>query len=216
MAELPSFIAFTGLDNPAQIGDLRELSARYPIEWGVLVDDAQTEKPLFPDAEKRKAFVTAGGLRLAAHVCGEQARRIANEPDSVDVELFGYSRVQVNHSFTGSSAAHIENTVYFGRKIGVRSMLQFSKETPSDSRLDWLFDVSFGTGVAPTAWPTLAKNGPFVGFSGGIGPDTVKDVLKAIDAPQGVQYWIDMESRIRTDGYLDLNKCEAVCRAVYG
>jgi hypothetical protein len=31
-----------------------------------------------------------------------------------------------------------------------------------------------------------------------------------------VAYWIDMESGVRTGGWLDVAKCEAVCRAVYG
>ena len=28
-------------------------------------------------------------------------------------------------------------------------------------------------------------------------------------------YWIDMESGVRTDGLFDLEKCERVCRLVY-
>ncbi len=42
------------------------------------------------------------------------------------------------------------------------------------------------------------------------------DILARIAAPDGALYWIDMESRVRTDGAFDLTKCEAVCRAVYG
>lgn len=216
MPQHPSFIAFTGLDDPARIGDLRALSARYPIEWGVLVDDAQTARALFPDADKRRQFATAGGLRLAAHVCGEQAGRIANAPETVTVDLTGYQRIQVNHSFAGSSPAQVDNTCRFGRVHGVRTMLQCSAAFPRDNRLDWLFDTSFGTGASPSAWPALPENGPFCGYSGGIGPANVRAVLAAIDAPDGALYWIDMESGVRTEGRLDLDKCEAVCRAVYG
>lgn len=212
----PTFVAFTGLDRAENIDGLRTLSARYPIEWGVLVDDAQTDKPLFPEAALRRAFINAGGLRLAAHVCGEEARKIANAPDSVTVDLTGYQRIQVNHSFTGSTAEQIENTWRFGRRHGVRTMLQCKDEFPSESRLDWLFDTSFGTGVAPSVWPRLPRSGPFCGYSGGINPGNVRDVLKAIAAEPGDLYWIDMESGIRTDGWLDLDKCEDVCRAVYG
>lgn len=216
MLQLPAFIAFTGLDNPQNINDLRSLSARYPIEWGVLVDDEQTEKALFPNAADRRAFVTAGGLRLAAHVCGKEAAKIANAPDKVEVDLTGYQRIQVNHSFSGSTNAQVENTWRFGRRMGVRIMLQCKDFFPAETRLDWLFDTSFGTGIAPARWPRLLSGGPFCGYSGGIGPANVLDVLKAIDAPAGDLYWIDMESGIRTNGLLDLDKCETVCRAVYG
>ena len=55
-----------------------------------------------------------------------------------------------------------------------------------------------------------------IGEPGGIGPDTVGEILARIAAPPGALYWIDMESGVRTDGAFDLAKCEAVCRAVYG
>lgn len=216
MRQTPAFIAFTGLDDVHRIGDLQSLSARYPIEWGVLVDDAQTEKPLFPDAGARKAFVTTGDLRLAAHVCGTVATQIANAPDTVTADLTGFQRIQVNHSFTGSTPAQIDNTVRFGRSRGVRTMLQCSGAFPDELRLDWLYDISFGRSVVPTAWPSFPDNGVFCGYSGGIGPDSVSAVLDAIDAPSGALYWIDMESRIRTNDRLDLDKCESVCRAVFG
>ncbi|SCB39175.1 phosphoribosylanthranilate isomerase [Rhizobium hainanense] len=214
--QLPAFVAFTGVDRSDYVDGLRALSARYPIEWGVLVDDAQISKPLFPEISVRRAFLAAGGLRLAAHVCGDEARRIANEPDTATVNLAGYQRVQVNHSFSGSSSEQIENTWRYGRRHGVRTMLQCKDEFPIESRLDWLFDVSFGTGITPRAWPRLPRSGPFCGYSGGINPGNVKDVLNAISAERGDMYWIDMESGIRTDGWLDLDKCESVCRAVYG
>lgn len=216
MRQLPAFIAFTGIDRIDVVEDLKRLSQRYPIEWGALVDDAQTSKPLFPDAIARRAFLTAGGLRLAAHVCGEDARRIANSPQGPEVDLTGFQRIQVNHSFEGSTLEQIETTIRFGRRIGARAMLQCKGDFPADCRLDWLFDVSFGTGVSPKSWPSLSAEGPFCGYSGGIKPANVRDVVNAIDAAPGSQYWIDMESGVRTDGWLDLNKCEDVCKAVFG
>ncbi|MDE1990969.1 MAG: phosphoribosylanthranilate isomerase [Rhizobiaceae bacterium] len=216
MVKHPAFVAFTGIDDTRLIGDLQSLSARYPIEWGMLVDDAQAEKPLFPDVDARKAFATAGSLRLAAHVCGTEATKIANAPETVCVDLTGFQRIQVNHNFSGSSAEQVENTVLFGRRHGVRTMLQCKGAFPGDNRLDWLFDTSFGTGVSPASWPTLPKNGPFCGFSGGINPLNVESIIAAIGASADDLYWIDMESGIRTNGWLDLNKCEAVCRSIYG
>jgi phosphoribosylanthranilate isomerase len=98
----------------------------------------------------------------------------------------------------------------------VRTVLQCAGAFPDETGVDWLYDVSFGTGVKPKDWPALPAAGPFCGYSGGIGPETVVEILGRIAAPDGTPYWIDMESGIRTDGAFDLTKCEAVCRAVYG
>lgn len=213
----PSFIAFTGVDSADVIPGMQVLSSRYPIEWGVLVDDDKKDDVLFADADVRAALLAAPGLRYAAHVCGEQARLIANDPNAASINLAGFQRLQVNHGFSGSTPDQIENVVSFGRKNTIRSMLQTLTEFPVDARLDWLYDTSFGTGKSPTSWPALPGNdGPLCGFSGGIRPENVGDILAAINAPVGAQYFIDMESGVRSDGRFDLAKCEAVCRAVFG
>jgi len=216
MNALPTFVAFTGADDPALLPGMIQLSARYPIEWGMLVDAAQEGQPLFPDPDARRVLLGAEGLRWAAHVCGEQARRIADAPETATIDLRGFTRVQINHGFSGSSEAQVANAIAFGRRRGVRTMLQCLGDFPSERRLDWLFDVSFGRGNRPTSWPGLPKDGPFCGYSGGIGPDTVAETLAMIAPQPGRAYWIDMESGVRTDGAFDLDKCERVCRALYG
>lgn len=210
----PAFIAFTGVDRLDLLDGLQALSRRYPIEWGMLVDDEQVHKPLFPNAECRSALLRAGGLRWAAHVCGTPAKTIAGS-GRASIDLAGFQRVQVNHGFTGSSPEQVDNTSRFARSRGIRAVLQCGGPFSSDTRVDWLYDVSFGKGIAPSSWPALI-DGPFCGYSGGLGPATVAEVLAKIDAPADSAYWIDMESAVRSDGWLDLAKCDAVCRAVYG
>jgi hypothetical protein len=212
----PSFIAFTGVDRLDLLPGMKALSARYPIEWGVLVDPHQEEKPLFPDAATRAALLAEPGLRWAAHICGAGARDIVAQPRTTTVAVTGVQRIQVNHSFQGSTADQIAAARDYGRRMGVRAVLQCAGAFPDEAGADWLYDVSFGTGVKPEDWPALTASGPFCGYSGGIGPATVTDILARIAAPAGALYWIDMESGVRTDGAFDLAKCEAVCRAVYG
>lgn len=212
----PSFVAFTGVDSADLIPGMQALARKYPIEWGVLVDDDKTDDILFADPDVRVALLATPGLRYAAHVCGEQARLIANDPKSASLDLSRFQRLQVNHSFSGSSQEQIENVVRFGRANTIRAMLQTLTEFPQDTRLDWLYDTSFGTGKSPSSWPALpSKTGPLCGYSGGIRPENVAEILDAINAPVGAQYFIDMESGVRTDGQFDLAKCEAVCRAVF-
>lgn len=212
----PSFIAFTGVDRLDLLPGLKTLSARYPIEWGVLVDPDQEGKALFPDAAVRARLLAEPGLRWAAHVCGAAARDIVAAPLTTLVAATGVQRVQVNHSRQGSSAEQIAAARDYGRRMGVRTVLQCAGAFPDEAGVDWLYDVSFGTGVEPKDWPALSPGGPFCGYSGGIGPTTVADILQRIAAPDGALYWIDMESGVRTNGAFDLAKCEAVCRAVYG
>jgi hypothetical protein len=150
MSAKPSFVAFTGVDSAMLISDMQTLSRHYPIEWGILIDDAKSDDPLFADVDIRARLLESSGLRFAAHVCGEQAGLIANEPDHATIDLTRFQRLQVNH-----------------------------------------------------------------GFSGGIRSENARSVVDAIAAPEGAQYWIDMESGVRTDGRFDLGKCEAVCRAVF-
>lgn len=212
----PSFIAFTGVDRLELLSGMTRLSARYPIEWGVLIDPDQEDKALFPDAATRTALLAEPGLRWAAHICGASARDIVAAPRDTAVAVTGVQRVQVNHSFQGSAPDQIAAARDYGRRLGVRTVLQCAGAFLHDSGVDWLYDVSFGTGVKPKDWPALPANGPFCGYSGGIGPATVAEILARIAAPDGAPYWIDMESGVRTDGAFDLAKCEAVCRAVYG
>lgn len=213
----PCFIAFTGVDHPNLLPGMLRLSARYPIEWGVLVDPAQEDKALFPDAELRAALLAERDLRWAAHICGAAARAIVADPMTAPLAPAGVQRVQVNHGFQGSDAAQVAAARDYGRRLGVRPVLQCQGEFPAEVGLDWLFDVSFGKGVRPDRWPAPPRaSGAFGGYSGGIGPDTVIDILARIAAPPGALYWIDMESGVRTGDAFDLAKCEAVCRAVYG
>ena len=211
---IPSYITFTGVDRVDILPTMRSLSSQYPIEWGVLIDPSQTDKPLFPTADEIDE-IRRQGLRLAAHVCGALATDIARGLSS-DLDLSGFARLQVNHGREGANEAVLNHVAEFAAAHGVRAALQCNGPFPDDPRVDWLYDVSFGEGVRPTIFPTLDSVIPFCGFSGGIAPDTVNELLDSrIDVKGNAPFWIDMESGVRTAGLLDLAKCEAVCRAVY-
>jgi hypothetical protein len=210
----PSFITFTGVDDDSLLPGMLALSARYPIEWGVLLDAAQEGAPLFPVKAVRLA-IQAAPLRLSAHICGGAAKAIV-EGREPGLDLRGYSRVQINHSRSGSNSSEIRNSQQFAARHGVRSALQCQGDFPDDLRADWLYDVSFGTGVRPGTWPAIGTQKTFCGYSGGLNPDNVADMLAGLTVPPGAEYWIDMESGVRTGSKFDLSKCEAVCRIVYG
>ncbi|MGY4224421.1 phosphoribosylanthranilate isomerase [Bradyrhizobium sp. USDA 4503] len=85
---------------------------------------------------------------------------------------------------------------------------------PTDTSVDWLFDRSGGAGVAPTAWPMHPGGDRLVGYAGGISPDNIGGVMSVLEQMPG-RYWIDIESGVRTDDRFDIEKCRAVCEAVF-
>lgn len=212
----PLFITFTGIDDADLLPGMRALSARYPVEWGLLVDPARAGTPLFPDAATCNVFL-ASGLRLAAHVCGPLAQEIVADPDRAQFDPAGFRRVQVNHGFNGANPDQVSAAGHYARRHGIRAVLQCGGAFPADGQVDWLYDISFGTGRQAGSWrPLPAGTSPFCGYSGGINPGNVAGLLTALERPARADFWIDMESGVRQDGHFDLARCEAVCRAVYG
>ena len=207
----PVFVTFTGVDRSELLPGMLELAAKYPIEWGILLDPDQEDKALFPAGNERNKILSSA-LRFSVHVCGEPAQDIAGgrEPN---IDLKGFSRLQLNHSREGSDDKVISNAYNYCIRHGLRLALQCQGDFPRDTRADWLFDVSFGTGTKVTECPVVNHDHPFCGFSGGLSPETINASLTMFHAE--TDYWIDMESGVRTDGLFDLEKCERVCRLVY-
>ena len=211
----PAFITFTGIDNTVNAEDLVPLSKQYPIEWGVLVDRDKRDIPLFPGSLQISHFREAG-VRLCAHICGEIAHEVATNKNPL-LNLAGFSRIQVNHGRDGASSDVVSAVCRFAARHGVRGVLQCNGDFPvQETSVDWLYDVSFGEGVKPSSFPTIRSDHPFCGFSGGIGPGNVTELLsEKMVVDGGNIFWIDMESGVRSNNQFDLDKCEAVCRAVY-
>jgi hypothetical protein len=213
-ATRPAFITFTGVDHVGLLPGMRALSGRYPIEWGVLIDPDREDQPLFPGRGAQQV-IRASGLRLSAHICGSAAQSIvAGREPGLDLE--GYLRAQINHSRDGSSELALYNSHAFAIRHNLRAALQCQGEFPSDDRVDWLYDVSFGTGRKPNSWPPIDRPEPLCGYSGGIGPTNVADLLTSFPVTGTLPYWIDMESGVRTEGRFDLAKCALVCELVFG
>ncbi len=83
---------------------------------------------------------------------------------------------------------------------------------PLLDEVDILFDCSGGRGIVAEHWPnpvagTDARLLTNCGYAGGLTPDNLPDQLALImKASLGQPIWIDVESGVRTDNYLDLDK----------
>lgn len=211
---LPDFITFTGADANTCRERMRLLSSLYPIEWGVLLSPSkQGIDPRFPAGEAlRELRRMANTVRMSAHLCGGYARAAMDgEPVETPIDLWAFDRVQVNH--TAPNAASL---VRFQKRAEVGGIIAQcrGRTFPAGTRVHWLFDCSGGRGERAKFWPPHPGDGITVGYAGGITPDNVLDVLEEI-ASAG-PYWVDMETGVRTAEAFDLDKVEAVCRAVYG
>lgn len=209
MTRNPDFITFTGADDRTDIAGMRRLSDQYPIEWGVLFSPSrQGVDPRYPGGEMQSALLWSG-LRMAAHLCGRYSRDVmSGEPFHGPVDLSYFKRVQINHVDPRPS-----KMCAFGNGWGVRCIAQTREVSfTENTSVDWLFDQSGGRGAEPQAFPPYP--GRLVGYAGGIGPDNVLSVIERIAATG--PYWIDMESKVRTDNWFDLGLCQRVCEVVYG
>jgi len=198
---------------------------------------------IFDVFDKPKWLDSWSKLKFSVHLCGRYARNVVNEDfDFLDVDstlsslltsLRLFTRVQINYrNWTDES---LSNVSLFSELIDVPCIIQWNKEFPIERfhygkddysdpdyrdtgdltlESEYLYDLSGGTGQSPSSWPKHPGGKTCVGYAGGIGPDNVLDVIKELDC-QGL-YWLDMESKIRTDDILDLSKCRSVCEQVYG
>lgn len=209
---LPTFITFTGLDARTDLARAAAIASRYPVEWGVLLSASRQEnEPRYPDGETLSR-IWWSDLRIAAHICGEHARMIMrNGSPNVPADLAYCSRVQVNHPNPDPFAAR-DYCRGWGDVTAIVQMRGAAFPAVVED-CDWLFDRSGGEGKEPDFWPRHPGGERLVGYAGGINPGNVRAVIETI-ASTG-PYWIDMESGVRTDDWLDLDKVEAVCRAVY-
>lgn len=210
----PEFITFTGADNWTSIEGMLELSRKYPIEWGILFSPKrQGVDPRYPDGDRLSAIMWSN-LRLSAHICGDYSDAVmaghALEKPPVDFHYF--QRVQVNHATPVPARINRFRTGW-GIKRGIG---QCRGNFPLDTSVDWLFDRSGGRGETSAAWPRHPGLDRLVGYAGGISPDNILDYAISVFEHIEGRYWIDMESGVRTNDRLDLEKCRQVCEQVYG
>lgn len=221
----PRFVTFTGVDEWADAGRMREISARYPVEWGVLIG-GRAGKARYPGLKAFFDILDIPDLRLSLHMCGSFALAV-NEGKAPPLPYERFARIQVNRSADGLPY-DLHALQAFSHRIGKPVIFQVAGDFPepasmpmqSRSTLQPLFDRSGGKGQVSHAWPAHAGE-QLVGYAGGITPDNVERMAAMAKAPC---FWIDMETGIRSrpldiggedTDRLDLGKCEAVCRNLW-
>lgn len=156
-------------------------------------------------------------MRLAAHLCGTRCQDLldGNYTFMNEIISLGFRRVQINFTNANNVSVDLDDADKIISNIRIcmlefpmlEFILQNNQETAiicnsflSDplSNMSFLVDSSCGSGLKMKEFP--APVGDFLfGYAGGIGPDTVKEILEKIrEVAAGKSVWVDMESSLRT------------------
>jgi hypothetical protein len=217
-------VTITGADDRTDPAALCKLSAEFPfVEWAFLLSASRFGTPRYPsrswlmETEEvlRATHVKYAGhdhVRYAVHFCG-QCTRDTMAGDCKWLDDISPGRVQLNGFNMPPTPDFLALAKETSRQRPLRFILQARElasfepvvATAAEIGADVLYDPSGGRGIETAEWPKLPSSSVYLGYAGGIGPDNVGSVLDVLlsDQSRG-DFWIDMESRVRTDDKLDL------------
>jgi len=219
----------------------------YPlVEFGVLFRPDKEGLPRYASTlwvESFSKVILKAKIKAAAHLCGSRVNQVLDGDTSFLEQLssWGFSRVQINATAvngvdTSKLAGQVPTLLSLTQKLPhLEFILQKNDETSPlwkgvlekgvvPQNISMLVDESKGTGVLASSWPSPADEYE-IGYAGGIGPSNIDKVLvDVVEAGNGRQIWIDMESSLRSqkkgggtdtdhDDIFDLDKCYSVINA---
>lgn len=225
-------ITFTGIDAKTDIQDLIDIQREFPIaEFGVLTSYHWYEngnRYLNP-AFLSNLYAGNGELNLALHICGSAAHDAAVGEwykiyDHLSGALNMFKRIQLNVANRTDNPKYLWSTHYSGQELIVqqRNAEDVALYAATRSEFEYicpvsvLLDASGGQGI-DTPLKVLKTLGK-VGYAGGINPDNVAEKLSFLlqNVRMG-EFWIDMESGVRTGDWFDTDKVRrvlAICKEV--
>lgn len=209
-------ITFTGIDGWTDVSELKMIQREYPmVEFGVLLSKNWRENGMRyynPDALGRLDYE---GLNLSCHLCGEIAREAVRNNFNPVIDLCKgkfdiFKRCQLNIAgYTNNPEKLVldvpdtlEEVVIQQKSVDDIGLWKSGLPNP---KLSVLLDASGGRGIdtAIRVLDTPLK----VGYAGGISVENVVEKVRFLEySPLVRQYWIDMESSVRTDDVFDVDK----------
>jgi hypothetical protein len=134
---LPLFVTLTGADDTTDIARMADLSARYPVEWGLLFAPIHQGAGRFPSFDFVAKLIERGAMRFSAHLCGGHAREAVARGacEALAGLLAGnFDRAQINTSERGVQPDRVRR---FADAMGMRgAILQCRGDFPADARVD--------------------------------------------------------------------------------
>jgi hypothetical protein len=214
-------VTFTGIDERTDLKRVKQLQKKYPFaEFGVLLSyDWKENGQRFPNPEIL-ARLEKQGLNLSAHFCGQAAIDLAIgkrfkvlEQLSSHIRLFRRCQLNLRANGLFSNLRKLSPIPYINEVIVQMHTPELCEQFLAGERpkhLSFLLDASGGAGI-DTPIQILTSPGAHIGYAGGIGPDNVEGKLRTLlEYDSKEKFWIDMETRVRTEEWLDLDKVEQV------
>lgn len=214
-------VTFTGVDERTDVKRLVQLQKRFPfVEFGVLLSyDWQFNGNRFVDP-LIISVLRDRELSLSAHFCGQAALDVAAGKKFKIEKLLGnnariFKRCQLNLKAAGlfSELRRLPPIPFIEEVIIQMHTPELCKQFLAGQRprfASYLLDASCGAGI-DTPIDIVTSPGVHIGYAGGIGPDNVEGKLRTLlEHPTDDKFWIDMETRVRTEDWFDLDKVEQV------
>jgi len=234
------YCTITGADDDTDIADLLALQEEYPfLEMGLLISETRQGTPRYPSkewiADLHEDLNQDGfGFNVALHLCGKVAIKLLFNQRMEKVTGLAHScewqhpsgesfRYQFN--LTHNTLKEIPSAEFHWR-TGLKGLSQIIlqyKEKTSETVFDLvhgclpgkialLVDESGGTGKNIEQFPSFL--GVFTGYAGGLGPDNIESTVMSLASDHPGMYWLDMETNVRTEDTLDLDKVEIVLKTI--
>lgn len=219
-------ITFTGIDRRTDVRRLKEIQERWPLaEFGVLTSYhwyENTQRYLNPQFLPN---LFGRGLNLALHICGSAAHDAMDgfwnriNRHTVEYLYMGlFQRVQLNVANRSDNPDRLASTppncrteVIIQQRPGDAALFEHSLWVGrvNGRNVSMLIDDSGGQGIDSPI--SIYQSAEKIGYAGGISPDNVADKLRYLfeNVRQG-EFWIDMESGVRTGDWFDLDKVRRV------
>lgn len=227
-------ITFTGVDKQTSLPKLAELTREFPkfnIEWGLLASKTQTANRYMDFGAIEFAMRDYKDLNWALHLCGSCVREFAdwyfNRENFITLPAEARlaklaDRVQLNFNWE-ATADSTQSLIHNLTNSEFYLIAQYNKNNksfwdslePIKSAFSPLVDASGGRGTLIKNFAS-PKNYLYVGYAGGINAQNCNDVYSACQqVTQGrTNFWLDMESGVRTDDWFDLAKVRAVLESL--
>lgn len=220
-------ITFTGVDKKTSVYALKSIQQEFPIaEFGILFSrNWATNGHRYPSPNIVNKFLDQG-LNLSAHLCGRIAKDAYNGIfDSVfeatsDVLMHrDFKRFQLNVATYGNfHKGSLPHTKGRALEFIIQQKSSSIEDTEAYQRFKYcnpqlavsmLVDSSGGKGI--DSGLDIVNTNEKIGYAGGINPDNVGDKLQTLlDNNLVGDFWIDMETGVRTDDWFDIDKVYSV------
>lgn len=211
----------TGVDEKTSFDWIVDTAGFGFVEFGILLSLTPEDKDArYSEIDFIMRFADHAqryGVNTALHVCGSAVNHFVLREDPFAGELVRglaarFGRVQLNFNLGRApfSLLELDEAIRsFSRPVITQHFPANSPVTEGITAPNHhvLFDASGGRGIHSTAFPERL-NSKYHGYAGGFGPETIiQDIVRAKNAAAGTPFWVDMESKIRTEGYLDMALC---------